>query len=96
MLPFLYLLKILQNRKVFWCFQEVENRYIGKNGLIQHLEEYPFHSITHNGHIFKTLLKAASVKCDTFKEFTENPIINYKRQVEDPYQHLKYNYLWQY
>ena len=28
--PFLYLLKISENRKVFWCFQRVEKGYIGK------------------------------------------------------------------
>ena len=26
---FLYTLKTLKNRKVFWCFQEVEKGYIG-------------------------------------------------------------------
>ena len=32
---FLYTLKTLKNRKVFWCFQEVEKGYLGTNGLEQ-------------------------------------------------------------
>ena len=79
-------------------FSGIENRCIGNKWVntTSGLEAHPFHSITHNGDIFKTFLKAASIKCETFKEFTENPIFNYKRQVEDPFQNLRYNYLLQY
>ena len=82
----------------FLMFSGIENRCIGNKWVntTSGLEAHPFHSITHNGDIFKTFLKAASIKCETFKEFTENPIFNYKRQVEDPFQNLRYNYLLQY
>ena len=36
--PFLYPLKISENRKVFWCFRGVEKGCIGENGLILHFE----------------------------------------------------------
>ena len=31
--PFLYALKTSENRKIFWCFQEVEKSALGTNGL---------------------------------------------------------------
>ena len=53
--PFLYPLKTLENRKVFWCFQGVEKKCIGNewvNRLLSQRQHFPKHHTE-----YKTIIK---------------------------------------
>ena len=54
------------------------------------LEVHPSHSTSNDSDVFKMFLNA--VKCDTFEEYARNLIFTYKRHIQHPYQHLKWNY----